>query len=250
MTGRTGEAITLQAEIAEDSDDLVYDWVLLDQPDASMLDISHFNFSTDRSIVSFVPDAAGEYTLEVSVSHYGDELSIQSFTLVAEQGEAVPVNPTEPTEPDWYENENDREWFGEESITEDTIVEVPDITEIAPVIVHFEKINDEVKTPSAPPVIKSKPIPRGLNIPKNEGRFTIQIVSKKLLADAEVIAAKLINDGFDAYIQKAYFKETDEVWFRVRVGSYDSRTTALSFAKTISESRGTTTWVDYVRYEE
>ena len=234
MTGRTGEAITLQAEIAEDSDDLVYDWVLLDQPDASMLDISHFNFSTDRSIVSFVPDAAGEYTLEVSVSHYGDELSIQSFTLVAEQGEAVPVNPTEPTKPDWYENENDREWFGEESITENTIVEVPDITE----------------TPSAPPVIKSKPIPRGLNIPKNEGRFTIQIVSKKLLADAEVIAAKLINDGFDAYIQKAYFKETDEVWFRVRVGSYDNRTTALSVAKTISESRITTTWVDYVRYEE
>ena len=154
MTGRTGEAITLQAEIVEDSDDLVYDWVLLDQPDASMLDISHFNFSTDRSIVSFVPDAAGEYTLEVSVSHYGDELSSQSFKLVVEQGEAVPVNPTEPTEPDWYENENDREWFEEESITEDTIVEVPDITEIAPVIVHFEKINDEVKKPSAPPVIK------------------------------------------------------------------------------------------------
>jgi cell division protein FtsN len=210
-----------------------------------MLNVSQFTFSTDRANVSFIPDAPGEYTLNVRVSHYGDELSVQSFTLDVEQGDAIPEISEEPSEPDWYEDENDRQWFENESV-----VEVPEITEIAPVIENIEEIKNELETPADVTVVESKSIPRGINIPKNEGRFTIQVVSKKLLKDAEFLAAELINDGFDAYIQKAYFKETDEVWFRVRVGSYDSRPTALSVAESISKSRGTATWVDYVRYEE
>ena len=66
-------------------------------------------------------------------------------------------------------------------------------------------------------------------IPFDKSRFTIQVASKKNLNDAEKIAANLIESGYDAYIQKAYFRDTDEVWFRVRVGSYDNRGTALRF---------------------
>ena len=65
----------------------------------------------------------------------------------------------------------------------------------------------------------------------DENRFTIQVGSKKELEDAKTFAAKLIDAGYDAYIQKAYFRDTDEVWFRVRVGSYDNRDTALSVGK-------------------
>lgn len=252
ITGRTGEAISLNAEITEDSDDLDYIWTITDQPDASMLNISHFNFSNDRAQASFIPDTPGDYTLEVKVYQYGDELAVQSFPIAVEQGDAIPPKPVEPAEPDWYEDGNDRQWFEEETVFEDTLPDVPEITEIAPAIENVVEVVKEAEIvkqlPTVPP--KPKPIPRGINIPKNEGRFTIQVVSKKSLNDAEVIAAKLIDAGFDAYIQKAYFKETDEVWFRVRVGSYDSRPTALVVAKNISESRGTSTWVDYVRYEE
>ncbi len=217
-----------------------------------MLNISHFNFSNDRAHASFIPDTPGDYTLEVKVYQYGDELAVQSFPIAVEQGDAVPPKPVEPAEPDWYEDENDRQWFEEVTVLKETIPDVPEITEIAPAIENVVEVVKETEIVKQPPPVppKPKPIPRGINIPKNEGRFTIQVVSKTLLADAEVIAAKLIDDGFDAYIQKAYFKETDEIWFRVRVGSYDSRPAALAVAKNISKSRGTSTWVDYVRYEE
>ena len=251
LTGRTGETISLTTEISEDSDDLDYIWTIVDQPDASMLSLDNFNYNENRSTVSFIPDAPGDYILKVEVSQYGDELAIQSFAIAVEQGDAVPVKPTKP---DWYEEESDRQWFEADTIVEDKVVEesipVPVITEIAPAIDIVEEIVAEIEAETVPPPLPSKLIQRGLNIPKNEGRFTIQVVSKKLLSDAEVVAAKLINSGFDAYIQKAYFNETDEVWFRVRVGSYDSRETAKTVAKSISESRGTSTWVDYVRYEE
>lgn len=249
LTGRTGEAISLNAEIVEDSDDLDYIWTLTEQPDASMLGINNFSYNEQHSTVSFIPDAPGDYTLEVKVVQYGDELALQSFAIAVEQGEAVPIKTVERTEPDWYEDENDRNWFEEETAPEDTIAEIPQITEVAPAIENVEKINEEVEVETPAP-LKPKPIQRGLQIPKNEGRFTIQVVSKRLLADAEIIAAELIDAGFDAYIQRAYFKETDEVWFRVRVGSYDSRPTALTVAKSISTTSGTSTWVDFVRYEE
>ena len=63
-------------------------------------------------------------------------------------------------------------------------------------------------------------------------------------------AANLIESGYDAYIQKAYFRDTDEVWFRIRVGSYDNRETALAVGKVIASAMTTDVWVDFVRFEE
>ena len=68
--------------------------------------------------------------------------------------------------------------------------------------------------------------------------------------DAEKTAANLIESGYDAYIQKAYFRDTDEVWFRVRVGSYDNRETALAVGKVIASAMTTDIWVDFVRFED
>lgn len=245
MTGRTGEAVTFSADITEDSDDLDYIWTIVEQPDASLLNVSQFQFNDNRTTTVFIPDKPGAYELEVQVFQYGDELALQSFQIQIEQGENVPLPTSPPSEPDWYEDQDDNQWF-EEPVEE--VVEVQEITEIAPAIENVQEVVKEEPPPPPPPA--PKPIPRGIDIPKNEGRFTIQVVSKKSLEDAEVIAAELIEAGFDAYIQKAYFKETDEVWFRVRVGSYDSRETAKSVAKNISRSRNTSTWVDYVRFEE
>ena len=87
-------------------------------------------------------------------------------------------------------------------------------------------------------------------IPFDKSRFTIQVASKKNLNDSEKIAANLIESGYDAYIQKAYFRDTDEVWFRVRVGSYDNRDTALAVGKVIADAMTTEVWIDFVRFEE
>ncbi|HCI15237.1 MAG TPA: hypothetical protein DE027_00225, partial [Candidatus Marinimicrobia bacterium] len=96
---------------------------------------------------------------------------------------------------------------------------------------------------------KPKPNTRGMSIPFDKERFTIQVASKKVLEDAKNVAATLIDAGYDAYIQKAVFKETNEIWYRVRVGSYDNRDTAVAVAESLSKTRSEKAWVDFVRYE-
>ncbi len=244
-SGNTGEAIELNAYISEDSDDLDYVWNIVNQPDASLLNPSTFSYSEDRSTVTFIPDKPGKYELEVIIFQYGDELSVQTFVINVEEGEAIPP-PVETVvkEEEWVEDDRDNKWLEEEEIViEETVQEIPETAEVAEVIKETEK--------APPPPPPPKPIIRpGSTIPKISERFTIQVASKKALSDAETVAASLIDDGYDAYIQKAYFKETDEVWFRIRIGSYDNRETATQVAKSISEKRGLSTWVDFVRYEE
>ena len=103
------------------------------------------------------------------------------------------------------------------------------------------------KSTAAKPAKKKSP---RYVIPYDKSRYTIQVVSKKNLKDAEKTAVNLIESGYDAYIQKAYFRDTDEVWFRVRVGSYDNRETALAVGKVIASAMATNIWVDFVRFDD
>ncbi|MCH7762503.1 MAG: SPOR domain-containing protein [Candidatus Marinimicrobia bacterium] len=245
----------MNAHIPEDSDDLDYIWSIVNQPDASLLNLSAFDYSENRSTVTFIPDKSGKYELEVNVFQYGDELSVQTFIIDIEEGDTAPP-PVEPVskEEEWVEDDRDNKWFEEEEIIiEETVQEISEVTEVAEAIDVIEEAVDVViieKAPPPPPPSPKPVIRPGSTIPKISERFTIQVASKKVLSDAEIVAAGLIDNGYDAYIQKAYFKETDEVWFRIRIGSYDSRETATQVAKSISKKRGLSTWVDFVRYEE
>jgi cell division protein FtsN len=58
----------------------------------------------------------------------------------------------------------------------------------------------------------------------------------------------MISKGYDAYIQKALF-DTNKIWYRVRVGSYDNYNSAKAAADVLSEELGMATWVDFVRKE-
>ena len=57
----------------------------------------------------------------------------------------------------------------------------------------------------------------------------------------------VIEIGVVFYI--IHFKETNEIWYRVRVGSYDNRDTAVAVAESLSSTRLERAWVDFVRYE-
>ena len=142
LTGRTGESVSFSADIAEDSNDLDYIWTLVEQPDASLVNVIHFHFNEVRSTASFIPDKPGSYEMEVKVFQYGDELALQTFQIQVEQGENVPLPPPPTTEPDWYEKESDRQWF-EEPVEE--INEIPEITEVAPAIDNIVEVVKEAE---------------------------------------------------------------------------------------------------------
>lgn len=263
--GPVGKAYTFTAEIPEENADLEFNWSLLEQPDASLLAPQDFIYSADQTTMTFVPDVEGEFTFQVSVSQYGDEISTQTFDFVA-----IPPSEEEITAADtadltaWVEEEDERQWFQEETTAVGTtVVEtmktaeealVEEETETAPpmeTIVEQETPEPQATTP--PKVIKpqvtTKPKSRDV-IPFDKNRFTIQIVSKKKLADAEAVAASLIEAGYDAYIQRVYFKDVDEIWYRVRIGSYDDLEMAKAVAESIATTQHANTWVDFVRYEE
>ena len=276
--GFVGEIIHVNGELPEETESIDLFWTISSQPDASKLSMKTLEFSKDKSKMSFTPDAAGKYVFEMEIFQYGDELETQKFTYNVDSIEPLVTSETEDealaedVDEDWLEEEYEEELeyeeyedegydYAEESeddeeemeenedevYEEDEDEEIEEIeeTEIAAAEIYPTVV--EPKSTAAKPAKKKSP---RYIIPFDKSRYTIQVVSKKNLKDAEKTAANLIESGYDAYIQKAYFRDTDEVWFRVRVGSYDNRETALAVGKVIGSAMTTDIWVDFVRFED
>ncbi|MEE3153164.1 MAG: SPOR domain-containing protein, partial [Candidatus Neomarinimicrobiota bacterium] len=152
----------------------------------------------------------------------------------------------DPENEDWLNEEMDEEIDDEEENDDDLYEEDEDIDE------EDESGN---KTPVAKMTAanavtaKASEQKKGTSIAARTDRFTIQITSKKMLKDAQLFSQKLISKGYDAYIQKVVFK-TDEIWYRVRVGSYDNHNSAKAAANDLSGELGMAIWVDFVRKEQ
>ena len=284
--GSVGDVTVVQGELPEDTESIDLFWSITGQPDASKLSIQDLVFNNDKSEMSFTPDAPGKYQFELEIFQYGDELETQKFTytvdsiepLVAEaldeetdtddsedwldeelDDETDEDDMDEYSEYDYNELEDEEDYVDEyesgdnvennETVSEENIEQKNNeltTLEMASKKEASSSVNTQ-STATKPPVKKKS---SRYIIPFDKSRFTIQVASKKNLNDAEKIAANLIESGYDAYIQKAYFRDTDEVWFRVRVGSYDNRDTALSVGKVISDAITTEVWIDFVRFED
>ena len=256
-----GEALTVTVKVPEEGTDLEFLWELTNIPDNSNISNSDIKAGDDNISVIFIPDVSGNYSLEVSVFQYNDEISTQSFNfevigeeMIAmdeENSNATKEKSSEINTDDSTIENNEPQWYDSESVSElviamenDSIISESKIEE-AP----KEKITKAPLPPKKPPAKKKQSKNRGQSIPFDKNRFTIQISSKKVLSDAKKVAIELIDAGYDAYIQKALFVETNETWYRIRVGSYDKKETAIAVAKSLSSNRREKAWVDYVRYE-
>jgi len=270
--GIIGEIIHVNGELPEETESIDLFWTISSQPDASKLSMKTLEFSKDKSKMSFTPDAAGKYVFEMEIFQFGDELETQKFTYNVDSIEPLVTSETEDEalaeeeDEDWLEEEYEEELEEEEDYDyaeeaeddeeemEESEDEVYEDDEEIEGIEGTEIAAAEITPPTvAPKSTAAKPAkkksPRYI-IPYDKSRYTIQVVSKKNLKDAEKTAVNLIESGYDAYIQKAYFRDTDEVWFRVRVGSYDNRETALAVGKVIASAMATDIWVDFVRFDD
>ena len=273
--GFVGEIIHVNGELPEETESIDLFWAISSQPDASKLSMKTLEFSEDKSKMSFIPDAAGKYVFEMEIFQYGDELETQKFTYNVDSIEPLVTSETEDealaeeADEDWLEEEYEEELeteYDDYDYTEESEDDEEELEENEDEVVYDDEIEETEETEEieiaaaeiSPKVVAPKPTavkpakkkrPRYI-IPFDKSRYTIQVVSKKNLKDAEKMAANLIESGYDAYIQKAYFRDTDEVWFRVRVGSYDNRETALAVGKVIASAMTTDIWVDFVRFED
>ena len=260
LTANVGDHVTITADKPEESQDLDFIWEWTSVPDNSQVDNSKIMKDETNTTIEFIPDVAGLYSLEVSIFQYNDEISTQSFSYEVVANEIVEEEKVETEAPEEVEDavaellveNNEPKWYESESVAA-VVEEASQTTEVP--LVELEKPKAPPTPPSPPPATTAKPkkkkakLIRGSSIPYDKERFTIQVASKKELADAKKVVATLIDAGFDAYIQKAVFKETNEIWYRVRVGSYDNRDTAVAVAESLSSTRRERAWVDFVRYE-
>ena len=259
-TTLVGEAIIANVANPEEGLDLEYLWEFTNLPDQSSISNSDIDSGEDDLSITFIPDVPGTYSLEVSVFQYNDEISTQSFHFevldnenlvsdikdesnISESDEILAKNDdllNRSDAPKWFESEDILEITTE--MENDKLLPKPQIKE-----------DSERIIPSSPKKVETKKTTksiRGQSIPYDKNRFTIQIASKKELSDAKQVAVDLIDAGYDAYIQKALFKETNETWYRIRVGSYQNKDTAIAVAESLSKNRPEKAWVDYVRLEK
>ncbi len=259
-TTLVGEAIIANVANQEEGLDLEYLWEFTNLPDQSSISNSDIDSGEDDLSITFIPDVPGTYSLEVSVFQYNDEISTQSFhfevldneNLVSDikdesnisKSDEILAKNDDPLyrsdAPKWFESEDIFEITTE--MENDKLLPKPQIKE-----------DSERIIPSSPKKVETKKTTksiRGQSIPYDKNRFTIQIASKKELSDAKQVAVDLIDAGYDAYIQKALFKETNETWYRIRVGSYQNKDTAIAVAESLSKNRPEKAWVDYVRLEK
>ena len=252
IAGYVGESITIIAENPEETDDVDFSWILIDQPDGSLLSSKDLKYKLAGQEMTFSPDYPGNYTFEVSISKFGDELSNQSFVFTISDLEVEPeTENTDDSEEEWLsEDMEEEDEYEEDNNVEGTIDGGNDDYKDIPAI---QKKNILQSPKNTKPVVRAIPVKtkpaKDANIPAQKDRFTIQIISKKQLKDAQQFAKKLIISGYDAYIQKAYFKETEEIWYRVRIGSYDNYNSAKAVADVVSSELGMSAWVDFVRLE-
>ena len=215
--------MTITAKNSDDISSLKYKWFVSEKPEESNLKLSGMTFSDDKSTLSFIPDIAGHYNFRVSVSWYGEVISIQSFPLeIGTKIQGSPETKTEalPQSTSW--TEEDKSWL-EDSIKKPETKSVP-------------KFNEIVE-----PTLKS------FSPTKNANYYTIQVASKKDKQSAEKFMKEMQGNGFGAYIQEYYKEISNELWYRIRVGSYTSKDSAKIVAAQIRDSMHLESWIDYVR---
>ena len=239
VEGTVGQIISISAEENLEEPDVDYNWIIVNQPDGSLLSPKDLKYNHNAQEMIFTPDYPGDYNFEVSITKFGDELSSQSFFF----------SISDISDPDDIEEKNEtskeKEWLSENLEEEDEEEDEEEEEKSAPKKYIVKKVAKTRKGLTA----KSKFV-KGADIPAKKDRFTIQIISKKQLLDAQNFADKLIKSGYDAYIQKAYFKETEEIWYRVRIGSYDNYNSAQAVANIVSKDIKLSVWVDFVRLDK
>ena len=258
IEGYVDEPITITAENPEEGKDVDYFWTLADLPDGSLMNSGDLISSDEGQEMVFTPDYPGDYSVEVVISQYGDEISNQTFAfLIMDPSERDAVSDEDSEEPeneDWLNEEMDEEIDDDEENDDDDLYE-----EDEEIDDEEEDLDEDDESGNKTPVAKmtaanavtakASEQKKGTSIAARTDRFTIQITSKKMLKDAQLFSQKLISKGYDAYIQKVVFK-TDEIWYRVRVGSYDNHNSAKAAADDLSGELGMATWVDFVRKEQ
>ena len=241
-----GEYITLQVEESVEGQRI--NWIFSQLPDTSKL--LGFLPADTLDLVSFKPDVAGIYdvVLEVTLDGETEQTSYFYEAMMSEDNTLV-------------DGEIPDHLFEALKAGDTTVSDTPavSLTDDGVQRRYLSKMKSpgETKKPRKSYVKKKRPIKtkpavisRGNLIPLAARTFTIQVSSWPSLDDAQSASRDLQEKyGIDSYIQRAFFKDKDEIYYRLRVGNFQESKDAEAYAKEIREMTQIEVWVDFVRQE-
>ena len=245
---KLGEYVTLEVEAPVEGQRTR--WIFAQLPDTSKL--LGFLPSDTLEVVSFQPDVPGLYDVVLEIDIEGEIEATSFFYEVLMSEDSSLVNDEIP------------EHLFEASYAKDTTVaDTPSVslTEEGDQRRYLSKLvspteTKATKTRKAPSKSrktspkKTTPTSRGNLIPLASRTYTIQVSSWPSLDEAQLASRELLDKyGIDSYVQRAFFKDKDEIYYRLRVGNFNESTAAEAYAKEIQDMTSLPVWVDFVRQE-
>ena len=257
LEGFVNEPITITALEPEEGQDFDYFWSVENQPDGSLINSRDLKTSNGGKEMVFTPDYPGDYSVELVISKYGDEVDIQKFLFSISDQQTTSKNNEANEDNKDKENNSNEDWLDneyEDDEYEDDEYEDDEYEDDE----YEDDENDGVEQSATPKNKKAilpstfsstKKAPKIKSIAEKTDRYTIQITSKKKLKDAQIFSKTLLKKGYDVYIQKIVLDD-NETWYRIRLGSYNNYNAAKKDAKIVSAELGFSVWVDFVRKEQ
>ena len=174
-------------------------------------------FDLKNDMLIFSPKLEGDYQIHLSITDISDEVIAEEMFYYRAIAETIEVAIAKPNP--------------EEDITKQiSTVKKPKKQTRAKT-----NINQQSKT-------RKKQNKKSTNI--DNVYYTIQVAAWPSLEDARLDQLKLIEEGMDAYIQRHYRNEDDQVWYRVRIGNFKSKENASIVQKQIESITHAETWLD------
>ena len=175
-------------------------------------------FDLKNDMLIFSPKMEGDYNIHLSITDISHEViseEIFYYRAIAETLE-VAIAETKPEK---------------DVPTQSSVVKKPN--------------NEIIKLSKSPQKRKKQSASITENI-----RYTIQVAAWPSLEQARIDQLKLIEEGVDAYIQRNYRKEKDEVWYRVRIGNFSDKIKAQKMQEQIESITGVESWLDVIPIEK
>ncbi|MCH7731880.1 MAG: SPOR domain-containing protein [Candidatus Marinimicrobia bacterium] len=258
-TGSVGNYFVIKAKAPMGIEKPTFDWIILGVPQSSQLGYSDLILEEGKSRMTFSADEHGEYLFELVIyDSVGDEIASQKYLFKIDKPEYADID-IQVAEKGTTPAEIDTEQITKTGIQPDTLepetVVVVSKEMVEEEYIEYALLTEEEATPEEKDEVPTKisteaqQAPPVISQPPAYDRYTIQVSSWDNPYDAKREMNKLVELGFDAYIQRVYFSELDELWYRIRIGAFEKYSAADKAAKQISGIIQKTTWVDNVRLE-
>ena len=175
------------------------------------------SFDLKNDMLIFSPKLEGDYQIHLSITDISDEVIAEEMFYYRAIAETIEVAIAKPS--------------SEEDITK----QISTVNKPKKKTRAKTNINQQSKT-------SIKQNKKSTNI--NNIHYTIQVAAWPSLEHARLDQLKLIEEGIDAYIQRHYRNEDDQVWYRVRIGNFKSKENASIVQKQIESITHAETWLD------